>query len=300
MFKAQDSFGGRHTVEKLEKLEKYLKGYVNVFKNKDWAHTIYFDAFAGTGTVPTDTTRPSLPLGGEDRDFIVGSARRALELPNKFNEYVFVEKSRKKANELKKTVSEHYSDVAEHVTILNEDANVALQSFCKTTNWKKSRAVVFLDPYGNQVGWPTIEAIAETERIDLWYLFPAGLGVHRQIGRDADYDHDKERSLNRIFGTSEWKQAFISEEESSPDLFDESRRHLAKTATPDSITRFMIKRMKSVFAGGVLDEWLPLGSRGVHMYSLLFACANPSPNANAIALRLARAVLRSGGSGRAK
>jgi hypothetical protein len=41
----------------------------------------------------------------------------------------------------------------------------------------------------------------------------------------------------------------------------------------------MIARMKQVFRGGVLDEWLPLGSRNIHMYSLLFAWANPSPKA---------------------
>ncbi len=40
---------------------------------------------------------------------------------------------------------------------------MALQAFCAKRNWKKCRAVVFLDPFGNQVEWKTIEAIARTK-----------------------------------------------------------------------------------------------------------------------------------------
>ncbi len=77
---AQDAFGGPHTTEKLNNLEKYLKGYLNVFKNKPWAETVYFDAFAGTGEVLKSGTIPTLPLGEDDQAFIVGSAQRALRL----------------------------------------------------------------------------------------------------------------------------------------------------------------------------------------------------------------------------
>lgn len=293
----QDAFAGPHTVKKLDKLEAYLKAYLNVLKNQT-LRTIYFDAFAGTGEIPTAAGDPSLPLDDEGRAFILGSAKRALGLQSKFTEYVFVEKSRAKAKELADAVKKQHLDVSDRVRVLNEDANVALQSFCRSTNWRKSRSVVFLDPYGHQVEWTTIEAVAATKAIDLWYLFPAGLGVHRQIGRDAHVDADKERSLDRIFGTPTWRQAFINQEERPADLFYEAEQQFTKTATPESITRFMIERMASAFEGGVLEEWLPLGSRGVHMYSLLFACANPSPKANALARKLARAVMRSGRRGR--
>jgi hypothetical protein len=64
-------------------------------------------------------------------------------------------------------------------------------------------------------------------------------------------------------------------------------------------TQFMIKRMKPVFKGGVLDEWLVLGPRGHHSYSLLFAWANPSAGAKK-AGTIARAVIRSGEHGGTK
>lgn len=57
--------------------------------------------------------------------------------------------------------------------------------------------------------------------------------------------------------------------------------------------------MGQIFKGGVLDEWLPLGSRGIHMYSLVFAWANPREKAK-LAGKLAKAVLGSVRRGRTK
>ena len=208
-----------------------------------------------------------------------------------------MEKGRAKAQELER-LRRAYPAKADRIKIENGDANSALRTFCAKRNWRKCRAVVFLDPFGNQVEWGTIEAIAATMAIDLWYLFPAGLGVHRQIGRNARVDADKEASLTRLYGTAEWKTVLISEEQ-SPDLFGSENRHSVKTSSPALATEFMIKRMKSVFRGGVLDEWLVLGRKRHHSYSLIFAWANPSDGARK-AGAIARAVIRSGEHGRAK
>ncbi len=54
--------------------------------------------------------------------------------------------------------------------IILTDANEHLLWWCRATDWKRHRAVVFLDPYGVQVEWRTIEAIAQTKGIDLWLL----------------------------------------------------------------------------------------------------------------------------------
>jgi len=75
------------------------------------------------------------------------------------------------------------------------------------------------------------------------------------------------------------------------NLWGETEQVSFKQSTVDSVTRFMIKRMKAVFKGVVLDEWLPLGRGGSHWYSLIFACANPRAKATEIAERVARAVM---------
>jgi three-Cys-motif partner protein len=293
---AQIKFGGAHTERKLQKLEAYLRAYTTALKNQNF-HLIYFDAFAGTGDIPRSDLEAPMFAAEEYEFFIAGSAERALNIPTKFDEYIFVESSAKKVDRLSQLLA-RYPDLSQRIVIERGDANIEVERFCSERNWRTSRAVVFLDPFGNQVAWETIVAIAETEAIDLWYLFPAGLGVHRQIGRDGKIYFQHGPSLDRLFGTTDWKDAFI-EEQPRRDLFGQTQSVSAKLATPESITRFMIQRMREVFRGGVLDIWLPLGSKGVHMYSLLFAWANPSPKAK-LAGKLAQAVLRSKTSGRIK
>jgi three-Cys-motif partner protein len=291
---ALQRFGSAHTAEKLRKLEDYLRAYSTALKHQGF-HLIFFDAFAGTGDIQVADEEGALLDGVDDYSpFIQGSSQRALQLGVAFDEYIFVEKSRTKARELER-IKQAYPTIADRISVRCADANDALLKFCSETNWTTCRAVVFLDPYGNQVKWTTIEAIARTPGIDLWYLFPAGLGVHRQIGSDATVHASHEASLDEMLGTTAWRTAFI-EEQVSLDLFG-PRKEFAKVATPRSVTLFMIRRMREVFRGGVLDEWLPLGSSGIHMYSLLFAWANPSEKAK-LAGKLAAAVLRSKRGGR--
>ena len=292
--KAQ-KFGSAHTDEKLDKLQRYLVAYSTALKKQKF-RLVFFDAFAGTGGIQIGDEAPLLQGIDEFEPFIQGSAHRALQLGDAFDEYVFVEKSRKKVQELRELLTV-FPKLAGHISIRQGDANEELKKFCRDTDWKRTRAVVFLDPCGNQVEWETVVAIANTHAIDLWYLFPAGLGVYRQISKKGAVHKTQEASLDRLLGTTGWRDIFIKTGTTN-DLFGDQESVL-KEATVESVTQFMADRMKDVFKGGVLDEWLPLGSRGIHMYSLMFAWANPSERA-ALAGKLARAVIRSGKRGRSK
>jgi len=139
---AQDAFGGAHTVEKLDKLEAYLDAYTKVFKNQNLT-TTYFDAFAGTGEIPTSREEFSLPLDEDGRAFINGSVQRALGLKLAFNRYVLVEKTKSKARELA-ALTEQFPDRS--ISVVNKDANEALVSFCTSTNWKKIVRSCFSTP----------------------------------------------------------------------------------------------------------------------------------------------------------
>ena len=68
--------------------------------------------------------------------------------------------------------------------LVNADANSYLIDLCTNYRWEYHRAVLFLDPFGMQVTWDTIKAIAGTEAIDLWYLFPLGVGVNRLLKKE--------------------------------------------------------------------------------------------------------------------
>ena len=286
---AQLPFGGSHTEEKLRVLEQYLSAYQKVLKNRSF-ETVFFDAFAGTGEIPIEEPGGLFEDVEDAQRFINGSARRALAIKPPFDRYVFVEKSKSKAA-LLETLKKDFSYLSARIHIQRADANAAILSFCRSTNWKHTRAVMFLDPFGNQVDWSTIKEIATTRAIDLWYLFPAHLGINRQISASGEFDAGKAASLDRVLGTSEWRKQFIATK-TEQDLWGENQTTSFKQSSVDSVTRFMIRRMKEVFKGLVLDEWLPLGRGGSHWYSLLFACANPSTKATDIAGRVARAVMR--------
>lgn len=292
----EQKFGGRHTEQKLAALESYLHTYAKALKKQPFERA-FLDAFAGTGKVELQARSTPL-LGSIDAErFIEGSAKRALRCDPPFNEYIMIEKSAAKVRDLNELKVE-FPRIADRIHIKRGDANEELRVFCEGRDWRKWRAVVFLDPFGNQVSWQTIEAIAGTNGIDLWYLFPAGPGVDRQIGNDGTVDPTHEESLDRLMGTRDWRTAFLTEE-AEVDLFDPARTISRKTATPESITKFMIERMKKPFGGRVLEEWLPLSTKGIK-YSLIFASANPSPKSWLLASRLAGAVLRSQKRGRTK
>lgn len=292
---ALQSFGSVHTEVKLDKIAAYLDTYTTALKNQPF-ETIFIDAFAGTGSIDT----PGLGEGLFESETAVqamqGSARRALQIKQPFHRYVFIEKQKLKAEELKKLRLE-YPALAARINVINEDANTALLRICADYKPQLQRAVVFLDPFGNQVEWTTLIALAKTKAVDLWYLFPAGLGVARQISNAGKVHYTHAESLNRLLGTTDWETSFISQTQEE-DLFG-SQLVGKKEVPPDTITKFMIERMKKEFLGGVLDTWLPLGSRRIHMYSLVFAWANPSPKAR-LAGKLAEAVLRSDKIGRRK
>lgn len=282
-----NAFGSAHTEEKLQKLEAYLECFTRVLKFQPFK-LVYFDAFAGTPDIDVGDSGSPLLETLDTQQFLHGSSRRALKFGEKFSRYVFVDKKRSNVKELEALKTE-FPQFQDRIEIHYSDANTELVKFC--SNWPKNqRAVVFLDPFGNQVAWETVEAIAATRAIDLWYLFPAGLGVHRQMSGEGPRE-GKEKSLDRLLGTPDWRTALISRTTTN-DLFG-AARDTTSIASPEAITEFMISRMRGVFKGGVLDEWLPLGSRGRHSYSLIFACANPEPKARELAHRLARAVLRS-------
>ena len=155
------------------------------------------------------------------------------------------------------------------------------------------RALMFLDPFGNQVNFETLKTIADTKKIDLFYLFPSWWGVVRQVSSDGKVVTEAEASLTRVFGTSDWRsQLTRNRQNTQGDMFSETPELSEKIADVDSVTRYMIEIMKTIFGDGVSDKWLPLGRNGSPGYSLLFACANDAKRARQLAKRVAKEIMK--------
>lgn len=290
MVKRNHQFGGDWTEKKLTKVRKYLPAYTTALKNTPFK-LMYIDAFAGTGyrTSKNDASalRQLLEFPEVD-DLAKGSARLALEVEPAFDRYVFIEKNRRKLGRLREMVA-NYLHLGDRVDFRLADANQAICDLCRETNWSRWRAVVFLDPYGTQVDWSTVEAIAGTKSIDLWYLFPTGMGLGRMLTKSGKIKPTWQKRLDRLLGTTEWREEFYQAHD-EPDLFGEKRETQHRTFDEDRAVDFILKRMRHIFSG-VGTTALPLrNSKGTCMYHLVFACGNP--RGKPVALRIAEHILK--------
>jgi len=233
-----------------------------------WYKTVYVDAFAGTGyrTTGPKNEDMSVPLFGdrEAASFQQGSAFTALETEPSFDQYLFIEQSPDYAAELE-SLRHNFPDKAHRITVITEEANTFLRGWCLRTNWRTTPVVVFLDPYGMQVEWKTIETIAHTEGIDLWILFPLGQAVNRLLTKHQPPPEKWAERLTIFFGTDAWRDVFYRKQQQL-NLFGPSDT-LEKNADFDSIGKFFISRLETVFAK-VATNPLPLfNSRNVPIFS---------------------------------
>lgn len=289
-------FGGSWTERKLEALRDYLVQYQLIFKRNPGARklkTIYVDAFAGTGGREAGERAADPGLFGYDdeemRGYQEGSVRKALSIDNKFDRYIFIENKSKHAAALRKLIGTKFAALSKRCTIEEEDANAWLQEWCRAQDWRGQRAVVFLDPYGMNVDWATIEAIARTKAIDLWVLFPFAIGANRMMPKDAPPDSLWAKRLTAIFGTEEWKSRFYGESRKA-DLFGDAQGSIVKIAGMDDILAFFLERLRAIFSKIVERPLILENSRHTPMYALCFAAGNPrgAPTAVKIASHLTR------------
>ncbi|NOY12290.1 MAG: three-Cys-motif partner protein TcmP [Deltaproteobacteria bacterium] len=286
-------FGGDWTTEKLLRIQKYLSAYTTALKNKPF-RLIYIDAFAGTGyrNIKSEENQQTLmfpDLAAEDTEaFLAGSAKIALQTEPRFAEYHFIEQDARKCKELER-LKQDFPAKAQDIHIDNDDANAALVRICDLMSKRRNlRAVLFLDPFGMNVSWQTIEAIAATKAIDMWYLFPLGVGVNRLLTKNGIIPDTWQQKLNNIFGCSDWKEQFYTTE-IQQDLFSDEETS-TKTGDFQQIADFFVRRLDSIFAG-VVKKPLPLyNSRRNPLYLLCFACGNKK--GTPIALRIAGHILK--------
>lgn len=292
-------FGGGWTSTKLDVLAKYLAAYTTALKDKPTPERAfrkaYIDAFAGTGyrtmRKERDEDAPSSNLLFPDlaeeapQQLLDGSARLALKIEPRFDRYIFIECDAERCRELEALKTE-FPDLASSIRVEQGDANVEIQKLC-AKDWGGHRAVLFLDPYGMQVEWQTIEAIATTKAIDLWLLFPLGIGVSRLLTRSGEIPKGWRARLNTLLGTTDWYDEFYKVEHKA-DLFGNDEERIVK-ATNETIARYFNRRLESVFAG-VAEPGVLRNSSNNPLYLLCFAAGNDK--GAPIALKIANHLLK--------
>lgn len=279
-----DGTVGPWAEEKLDCLSKYLNAYTTIMKGEEWCKGFfYIDAFAGAGKAPLrrNSSKPEEQLeldevavwwteDTENKSYVLGSPYRALNLDIPFSQYLFIEKTGRKASQLAQLEKQFAS--SRKIKIRRGDANdVLLKKVVNNEhiNWKNHRAVAFLDPFGMQVPWHTLQALASTRAIETFINLPVGTAIQRYLNVDGKISPERRDQLDKYFGTNAWYDVIYTQ---SDDLFgevqtekvDESGRKLAK---------WYCARLEREF-GYVSSARLIRNSSKGHLYYLIFAGPN--------------------------
>lgn len=289
-------FGGDWTTAKLGVLAGYLTAYTTALKDTQFRKG-YIDAFAGTGyraarksgsdEESAQTLLPEL-AAEEPQSLLDGSATIALRTDPPFDSYVFIEKSAKRCDQLENLKTE-FPQLCDRIHVRQGEANTEIRDLC-SKDWRRHRAVLFLDPYGMQVEWKTIEAIASTKAIDLWLLFPYSVGVNRLLTKSGEIPEAWQKRLDLFLGTKDWRER-LYRQESQRGLFGDDEDRVVK-AKLDAIGAYFNERLASVFAGVAQQPGVLRNSSNSPLYLLCFAVGNDKGKAKEIALRIANHLLK--------
>jgi three-Cys-motif partner protein len=292
-------FGGDWTEDKLSRIKEYHEAYNKALKNQPFKRE-YIDAFAGTGyrevtCEGTDEAMLFPELGAQDvRQFLDGSARIALNVEPGYHRFTFIEKKPDKVKELQKLKAEFTN---KEIRIEEGDANTLVQSLCNES-WNYRRAVLFLDPFGMQVSWQTLEAVAATKSIDAWILFPLCVGITRLLSKSEIPDESRCKPLDVLFGDRSWVDAFYRRHSLSGrataqrTFFDDPVLDASTVQRTDlsAIEKYYRARLRTIFAG-VADNTVRLtNTRNVALYLLFFVAGNEK--GAPIAVKIAESIMR--------
>ena len=157
------------------------------------------------------------------------------------------------------------------ITIVNQDANDMIPGFCRSLR-RYDRAVVFLDPFATEVSWSTVAAIAETQKIDSWILFPLA-AIARMMPRDDEPSEALANQLDRIFGGRQHWEDFYRPSPQLP-LFGDTPSLERLSGSQQIADRFR-QRLGDVFSEIAPTRRTFANSRNVPLFDLFFAASNP-------------------------
>ena len=262
--------------EKLQALGEYLNFYTTALKYQGWVKSLTFvDAFAGTGQARLRRAAPTgmesllaalepEPVDQAAEEYIRGSPRVALDIPNRFSRYVFIERDAGRAAELEQLCAE-YSQAC-RIEVRRGSAQEEIEALLQGDLGQTGHlAVVFLDPFGMQISWETIKQLAATKRVEVIVNFALGMSIQRVLTRSAEQQPGWREALDRFFGSPNWY-----------DRVYEEHTDLLGTTTqkrPDAGKRLLEwyrARLKDAF-GHVSPAKLIRNTRGGHLYYLIWA-----------------------------
>lgn len=231
------------TLKKLEFLKKYLPAFIKATKKA--LHRYYVDGFAGPGY----NQKP-------DGTLVEGSPLLAVGYP--FTGLFFVEKDSDSCRKLEKNLQTVCPSL-DRIYIYSGDFNELVDKILAAIP-EKAPTLFFLDPFGLELRWTTVEKIAKREKADVFILISSS-GALR-----VKSNHPK--VLDSFFGEDSWRNIRAKAGQSWFEAFTEAYRD----------------RMRKLGLEGTNLVTVAKNSKNVPMHVLAFHAKNK------VALKIANGV----------
>ena len=302
IMKNKKTWGGKWTEEKLDAFEKYVRAYLTIMNKYrdayDWK-LLYFDGFAGSGTRNQEDEEQEVEIAYdlfeeevtiEDLNVYEGAAERVVKIEGNrmrsFDHFYFVDKNDESCKALEEKLESYKTNGKKH--FLNKDANETVKMLASTLrNNNDCKALAFLDPFGMQIDWVSIESLKDLS-VDLWILVPTGVIINRLLERKIDQQKGLAHAdkLQSFFGMteSEIKNSFYTEAQ-IPTLFGEETVITKTKNSIRKIAQLYIKRLQGVFPYVTEDPLVLFNNHNVPIYHLVCASKNKT------ALRIAQDII---------
>lgn len=262
---------GQWSEDKLNLLAKYLHSYTVIMSRQlvgttnrqgrsGWCSGYYYiDAFAGKGRW----------IRRGEGNYVDGSPRVALSTTPSFSGYYFIDLDRGRVEELD-ALNQEFAD--KQITVLYGDANeVIRKTVLPEVNSKSKRGVVFLDPYGVDLRWETVQAIAATGVLEVIINFPISVSNRGFIWDDPDKIGQKQIDrFNAFWGSPSWRDIAYVEDSSFGVTW---LKRLPKAG--EQLSAVFTQRLEQVF-GYATDPLMMKNSKNSVLYCLIFAGPNPT------------------------
>jgi three-Cys-motif partner protein len=178
----------------------YAKMFATSMKSK-WDLLIYVDLFSGSGRSNIENMSRIIPA----------SPILALDIPHKFNRYIFCDQDKENIQALSSRVAKDYPDI--NVTFIEGDVNQNVDSILsqmiRYSQGLRALSFCFVDPYKiKNLNFQTIKKLAE-RYIDYLILIPSFMDAHRNL---AAYFDEGNSTVEEFTGMDNWRAEWKTRE----------------------------------------------------------------------------------------
>lgn len=233
---------GAWSRKKLNLLGEYLAAYTSIMntpKVRSWCTGCYYiDAFAGSVT----------PWDKEMQQYIDGSPLVALNTSPDFDGYDFIEINAGRFKEKLEPLKDEFPAKVIHIHLGDSNEVIRKTILPQFSTRGGKRGFVFLDPYGLELIWETVEALGTAGVFDVFINFSV-MGVTRQCSGIPPTGEHK-AMINRLMGAEDWvDEVYTENQQRSLPGFEKITCELEriKEKVTEKLIEYYRKRLKTCF-----------------------------------------------------